>query len=259
MFYIFQIRLTESGYLEERLPFLSITLPKKFRRLQPSVMKNLRANKRRLATPFDLHSSLLDILNFSGRMQFPLRTNSSSLKKNMARGLSLFKELPLHRTCTDAGIPDQYCTCYRTTPLDLGEPLVSHLANELIKHVNVQLHSQAPGMCAHLSLSEVRYAVEVHKHLSFSNSSESTILNSTLRKTLEMQRHFRLQLVTSPNKAILEGTLSLDATTISLKAAGDATSSLKVSGDISRLNMYGQQSRCVDDVHLKKYCYCTSA
>lgn len=33
---------------------------------------------------------------------------------------------------------------------------------------------------------------------------------------------------------------------------------IKVVGDISRTNMYGSQSECMDDYFLRLFCYCTN-
>lgn len=54
-------RITASGTIEERLPFLYIYLPKAFR--TETIHKNLVTNAHRLTTPFDVYATLRHIAN----------------------------------------------------------------------------------------------------------------------------------------------------------------------------------------------------
>lgn len=58
------IRETVQGRLEERLPFLFVLLPPWFRDRYTAATANLRRNARRLTTPFDLHSTLKDLVRY---------------------------------------------------------------------------------------------------------------------------------------------------------------------------------------------------
>lgn len=49
-----ELRETQPGKLEERLPMFSISLPKWFDKVYPEEAKNLRTNADRLTTPFDI-------------------------------------------------------------------------------------------------------------------------------------------------------------------------------------------------------------
>ena len=53
------------GKLEERNPFVSIRLPPSFEKDYPTAAHNLRTNSRRLTSPFDIHATFLDILNYT--------------------------------------------------------------------------------------------------------------------------------------------------------------------------------------------------
>lgn len=57
------IRKTYQGQMEERLPFVIITLPKWLKETYPVAAANLKKNVRRLTTPFDLHETLKDLLD----------------------------------------------------------------------------------------------------------------------------------------------------------------------------------------------------
>ncbi len=59
------LRQYSQGKLEERLPFFSIRMPDSFRVQYPEAMRMLRLNSRKLTTPFDIHETLLSVLNFS--------------------------------------------------------------------------------------------------------------------------------------------------------------------------------------------------
>lgn len=58
--------------------------------------------------------------------------------------------------------------------------------------------------------------------------------------------HFR----TRPNDALYEVTVRR------FSSFNDEFESFKVMSTISRLDLYLQQSRCIDDFRMKLYCYC---
>jgi len=90
------VRASEQGKFEERLPFMAVRVPDWFSRRYPLAGVNLRRNADRLTTPFDLHETLLDLVD----MNRPRNMTSGRLP----RGYSLFQEIPDNRTCTDAAI-----------------------------------------------------------------------------------------------------------------------------------------------------------
>ncbi|KHJ87428.1 hypothetical protein OESDEN_12799, partial [Oesophagostomum dentatum] len=100
-----ELRETHQGMLEERLPFFAISLPAKFRKSEQGrqMYANLLSNRDRLTTPFDIHATLWDILH--------VPEDLSSVQDASKRSLSLFRPIPEHRTCTQAGISAHWCTC----------------------------------------------------------------------------------------------------------------------------------------------------
>ena len=66
---------TVQGKLEERLPFMSLTFPESFKQAHPQLYRNLQQNVDRLSTPFDLHETLLDLLDVT-RVDVPLKHNA---------------------------------------------------------------------------------------------------------------------------------------------------------------------------------------
>ena len=85
------VRDTMQGKLEERLPWLSISVPKWLRDKHPDVMRALAHNQHVIATPFDLHATLRHVLTFP---------ETPPAEKNAQ---SLFTKLDTSRTCGDAG------------------------------------------------------------------------------------------------------------------------------------------------------------
>ena len=103
-----------------------IYVPKWLRNKYPHIDRNLQNNKNRLTTPFDVHETMKDILYFNGQMMHT---------EQYSRGISLFKPIPVNRTCDSAGIPYQYCSCLEWKPLLLTDPLVQKASEKLIKEI----------------------------------------------------------------------------------------------------------------------------
>ena len=57
-----KITSTNIGYYEGRLPYHMIVFPKWFRKVYPTIWKNLQTNQERLTCPFDIHQTIKDIL-----------------------------------------------------------------------------------------------------------------------------------------------------------------------------------------------------
>ena len=207
------------GYVEERMPFLSVTLPKNLLKKYPTVKSSIELNKWRLTTPFDVYETLVDILsqNYDG-----------SQRAYNKRGLSLLYEIPLNRSCQEAGIPDMYCLCHKNVLIDTKRIVVKKCAEKLLSHIN-ELLSQTRHLCAFLSIKRIVSSFMVEKEISG-----------------YIERQYRVLIETSPGKALLEGTIIKSRT----------TGILEVVNDISRLNMYGRQAHCMQDTRLQKFCFC---
>jgi len=93
------LRATEQGKYEERLPFVALRVPLWFADRYPEATRNLHSNAKRLTTPFDLHETFLDVIDFK-------RDRDSGAKKTgrFRRGFSLFEAIPADRSCADADI-----------------------------------------------------------------------------------------------------------------------------------------------------------
>lgn len=77
------IRNTIQGKQEERMPFFSFTFPKWFKTKQPRAYANFMSNLDKLVTPFDLHSTFLNMIHLENLDEID----------QMKRSLSLFSKV----------------------------------------------------------------------------------------------------------------------------------------------------------------------
>ncbi|XP_062621515.1 uncharacterized protein LOC134283097 [Saccostrea cucullata] len=219
----------ELGRITRNLPLLTIYIPPSLKQKYPRIHKNLFTNKMRLTTPFDLHETFKDVLlqNFK-RETFP---PSSALP----RGISLFKEIPKFRSCYDASLSENYCPCYSSAPLDVHSPIVQKSAGFAVIHINLKLvNSKLP--CTNLRLHSI-------------HSAKVQRIPQKKYSTDEVQLIVIFE--TIPGRAIFQATV---------KTFSQSVESMKIIGDIERVNTYGNQSRCVPIGPLTEqyrlYCHC---
>ncbi|CAH8589558.1 unnamed protein product [Dicrocoelium dendriticum] len=106
-----EARLSVQGKLDERLPLLSIMVPRRLRLSWPDAVKHLNANQDRLVTLFDVHSTLQHVLT----QQYGPRYGGKMARST--RGYSLFSEINSDRTCAQASIAAHWCSCLEWRPL----------------------------------------------------------------------------------------------------------------------------------------------
>lgn len=96
---------TFAGRLEERQPLMSMRFPKQFGIFNPGSMQNIFVNTQRYISNFDVHETLFDIIQGQFGVE---RTNK--------RGISLFKPIPLDRSCVDNNVVHNFCLCMEVEP-----------------------------------------------------------------------------------------------------------------------------------------------
>ncbi|XP_068086105.1 uncharacterized protein [Anabrus simplex] len=232
------IHETYQGRMEERQPFLSFVFPAWFRERYTAAVANVERNNERLTTPFDLHETLADLLHPEELLnQAAIRRRSNELLSagNPPRGISLFLQLPVDRTCLLAGIDAHWCTCQQNEPVKKDSPLVLRSADFVVKHLNKMV--QNFRQCEPLTLAAIQDA-------------QLQVPLQHLRTATEDKgiHDYLLVIRTIPGGGIFEATIRYQAKDYSLN----------VVGTVSRLNMYGNQSACVAEYHLKLYCFCRS-
>ncbi|XP_047545101.1 uncharacterized protein LOC125077258 [Vanessa atalanta] len=223
-----EIRSTNQGRLEERLPFVYILTPPNFRKKYKNAFENLNVNSRRLTTPYDLHATLYDLMNLEiiEDKMIDLRRNQSNLE---SKGISLFLPISVNRTCAAAHIDDHWCSCHKGHHLPTNNKQSLDIAQKLVQELNKLLKSYS--QCALLKLAELL---------------EITALEISLPENDEIEwREYMVVIKTMPGDGLFEGTLR-----------HDGHDNWSVIGTVSRFNLYGNQSRCIHDYLLKLYCYC---
>ncbi|UYV75911.1 hypothetical protein LAZ67_13001789 [Cordylochernes scorpioides] len=139
-----EIRQTYIGHFEERMPIAYLRFPDWFYQKYPKFYSNLKTNQKRLTTHFDIHATLQHLL--------ALTWKSYDFSKNDF-GKSLLAEIPDTRTCSEAGIPDHFCTCHVFKPVSKNDPVALRAAAAIISSLNAWLSARAE--CSLLKLESV--------------------------------------------------------------------------------------------------------
>lgn len=220
------VRFTHTGWLEERLPFIYVWFPKWFRKQFSQEYNNFKINTERLTTPYDLYMTLQHIIKLAGHENYEIAASSACSKC-----YSLFYEVDINRSCSDAGIEHHWCTCNGHSYISPTEPIVisaTYFALGEIKKLMGSFGSESEK-CATLELNRIRAS-----GISEVNHAESDT------------RYMLIMFETSP-MAVFEATVSF--------RMNGTTPSFQLNGKINRLDYYGH-NKCVTDSVLKKYCNC---
>lgn len=230
-----EFRNTYQGMMEERQPLLYIVPPPSFAAKYPSAMRNLVKNRHKLTTHFDLYETLHDLLHPETLTPSAIKHRSAELvdaELPMPRGISLFLPVPALRTCYDAAIAPHWCTCHEKAILPTTDARVERVARMMVDTMNqmVKLYSK----CHRLYLNSILGA-----NILTSNDAIGNVTKGFVDITVRLQ--------TRPGLGEFEATVRVD----------DAHG-LELTGTISRTNLYGSQSQCIDDTKMKLYCFCDS-
>ncbi|KAI4464458.1 hypothetical protein MML48_3g00001665 [Holotrichia oblita] len=237
-----KIRNTIQGKQEERLPFFSFRFPDWFTRKHEEIYKNFQLNLNTLTTPFDIHSTLKDILEF--------RSPTDGDLKN--RAISLFSKIPSQRSCVHANIEPHWCACMDWENVDLTLNIATRLADTFIATVN-NYTADHREICASLRVSKIEWVTKMKPNeqlVKFSKNLDVDGFVADLSGHTNVLTHtYQIKLQAVPGDSIFEASI-----THYLK---DDRLDLKIS-DISRVNKYGTQARCIEHTYpnLRKYCYC---
>uniref|UniRef100_A0A0N4Z0Y6 Sulfatase domain-containing protein n=1 Tax=Parastrongyloides trichosuri TaxID=131310 RepID=A0A0N4Z0Y6_PARTI len=198
------IRETNVGRFETRLPFLNIHLPKKLKELYPFLIKIMIENSNKMTTQYDLHETLKSILKKEWKKDFTKR-----------RGYSLFHKHPHQRECITSGIPENYCPCNKEVDISLKE---SHeAATFLVDYLNIKLtnfnnfvKSNIKYKCKLFEIDKILY-------------SSLTIPSDVITKDVHLGRHiisnhlsivYRLMIrMKAPSRALIEALVEQNLST----------------------------------------------
>ncbi|GFT03757.1 uncharacterized protein NPIL_644831 [Nephila pilipes] len=188
-----RIRKTRIGQYEERMPFMHLILPKWFLDDHTIIRKNLETNAKRLTTPFDIHATLCHLASLmSGDIQC-----DSKLKP----GISLFREVPSNRTCSDAGITPHWCTCQVSKPISTDESRVQKAADTVIHTIN-KWTGIYQAKCAILTLNQI-----LNARVTASGQIGDTNLTNNKETFSKSFLNYLIVVSASPSKAVFEATV----------------------------------------------------
>ncbi|KAH3841038.1 hypothetical protein DPMN_114497 [Dreissena polymorpha] len=230
-----EIRNTFVGRIEDRMPVMYIVIPEHIRKRHPNMANNLEINTQRLSTPFDVHQTLIDVLH----QNFDQPTKSYVDGK--LRSISLFEALPTDRSCAAAWIPENYCACYTSTPVNISKgTLAARLASVMVRDLNERF-SHLPK-CAKLTLNKITEIREIANGLQHTGSSFFQFLNPEGRSN----KRYEVNIITEPGLGAFEATYTM------------TDSDFRLVGEIVRANKYGNQSSCISEKLLRPLCYCVN-
>jgi hypothetical protein len=239
------VRATLQGKQEERMPFVGFAFPKWFEKKYPDAVRNLRTNVNRLTTPFDMHATLMDMLQYSA-------SDGYTAGKKLERSLSMFKEIPKSRTCSDAGIDPHWCACLNWHAINRDSSLVIEAGEFVVSKINEYIQIRR-DICSPLKLYTVTKALQFLPEKSlllFKRSKDEDGRYADMSDdTRVSDQLLQIWVHTLPGNGLFEATLHYDMRTRSFTLPMDS---------ISRINMYGDDAHCVitDNADLRKYCYC---
>ncbi|XP_046660865.1 uncharacterized protein LOC124354454 isoform X1 [Homalodisca vitripennis] len=245
------IRLTDVGRIEDRMPMVSVVMPKWTDKIYPGWREALQKNSKRLLSSYDIHGTFLDVLS---TLQKPGSIDVQSVfefEKLKETGLdirwakhfsakspemSFFQPVPLDRTCSEAGIPDWFCVCQTDQEkLSLDDARSISAAQTVVKHFNEDL-LHGLTQCATQELTAV----------------ESAVMTQHRKHTSE----YRVQVMfrTRPGDGVFEASVDVKVT--------DGREERRVVGELLRINRYGSQADCLpaelraNSTILRGVCYC---
>lgn len=239
------LRKTYQGKIEERLPFMSIVLPDKLKKARPDAETFLKANVDVLTTPFDIHTTILDVVGLEH-----LYNNYTVPGSDLPRGMSLLKPIPKSRSCSEADVLAHWCLCLNWTDVPRSDKIYERIPIALANFINKLIADN--DKCATRSLISIEWVKrenvndQVIKFIDVNTENYVPIFDEHATPSIEF---YQVKIVMSPKDAAFESTITyvrhLDEFLISEQL-------------ISRVNAYGQEPKCVMKTHphLNKYCYC---
>ncbi|CAL1536954.1 unnamed protein product [Lymnaea stagnalis] len=228
------IRTTFNGMVEGRTPYAFLTFPQWFLQKYPDVAQNLKTNTMRLTTHFDTHATLQDLIYFKSPATPP------TVRKK--HGISLFQEIPKRRKCEDIPIPPEFCVCGHEDmeKLDTATHQSQLVASAVLLAINGK---RSVRLCEKLHLAKIIQIARIK------------FPPATVEETRNTQM-LRVNVQTIPGNAVYEATVFLEFDSKKAQDSTDTPVKLKVADTVDRLDLYGDQSFCIDDFEQKPFCYC---
>ena len=236
-------RSSIAGKIEERQAFLSIVLPSWFKTKHRTAYDAMLKNTNIMTSHFDLYGTIKYVLTHP---QMP----------EVSTGQSLFHPIDSEkRNCRTAGVADHWCPCLGYTNMSIDDPLVQALAVKGVHFINeLVAASEVPlAKCMQLELGNLIRAGKLGhnwKMESFRKTKQNSRCDTCMivfnREKKKSPVTYELVFTVKPSGGMYE---------LNVKVDGER---ILVDPNISRINRYGDQPKCIaaQFPHLRKYCFC---
>ncbi|CAK9293994.1 unnamed protein product [Gordionus sp. m RMFG-2023] len=285
--YYILIKYRLLGMLEDRMPFLLAIPPDNFFTYYGLNDTIFRTNTQRLVTAFDVHKTLLNLLEItkSKKNNSLDQTSLYSGKRDIIKGISLLQSIPINRTCESAFISAQYCPCNwiepastmvcNTTSSDKDinaiylTRLVRYGADLAIKRIkNILSSYRHICLVDELELDTIVHAILVTNNNVTTNQDLKILaamnINTCVNNTVKMSDIDKIQ----PPKvfSLLKGLVlsfkllhyqSVYETTLEFDRQ-NASKIFKEVMEVFPLDFYMYRSYCIKVKKIKKFCHCIS-
>eukprot|EP00761_Pharyngomonas_kirbyi_P001981 gb/GECH01001985.1/.p1 GENE.gb/GECH01001985.1/~~gb/GECH01001985.1/.p1 ORF type:complete len:720 (+),score=140.62 gb/GECH01001985.1/:1-2160(+) len=218
---------------EHILPLFSMLLPNRFIHENHQDVQNLVHNTDTLTTHYDIYSTLQDLLS---KQDPELKSKLPKPEK----GQSLFKSIPISRSCHETGVSLDYCPCIQWKKiLSKGEDKKNNQYHSistnhiefLLSHVNDVIHLNSSN-CRRLELNQI---------LSAEIANQSRMENMGNKKFPSQNSYlYRYRFRINPGNAEFSASL-FDESESSL----NLTNSFKIIS-ISQTTTYRKHEKCAD-------------
>lgn len=164
----------------------------------------------------------------------------------------VYLKIPPERSCSLAYIEPHWCACLEWEDVPLSSSIVKQLGNTLIKTLNDYTESHR-NLCALLSISKIMWVTKMRPNenlIKFNKNADIDGFVADLSSKMAIKSDiYQIQALLTPGDSLFEASVThfFDSDRLELKLS-----------DVSRINMYGRQARCIENEfpNLRKYCYC---
>lgn len=235
-----EIRITPSGWYEDKLPAMYIRLPDWISKKYPRWLAALKHNSKQLSTPFDVHATLRDILSLASTGH--LGNARIHQKSSNTRGLSLFQKLP-ERSCDEAGVPKEFCACNPPIAYTSNLTVIRQGADKVIRHINHAL----PSVCEPLKIETITAVATLSNLVSRKHNTLHYKHHNELDETV----NFIVSFTTCPAGFRFEASIIFNSTVHRFTRISH----------ILRTNKMNRGTSCLDGlmgeaVGMEQFCYC---
>jgi hypothetical protein len=185
-------------------------LPPRFIDENPKSIENLRINKNRLTTPYDLHITLRDILRASVKKKGLLKAVGCRHCR------SLFKDIPINRRCQDAAIPVGSCPCsyQKMTKVKKVIKLAANFAVDALNKKREGMKDEDGKTCTKFKLKRITDAQEqVISQLDIVYIVRFTVSPSKAHFEANVKRKFSTLFSTTPKFELLHEVVQMNENT----------------------------------------------